>query len=97
MPVSRQPRRVLYSLLAVSLLLIGQSLAALHAGDHDDGTSRSATCAACVVVNLLSSACLDTGGVQDFAPLLSGVFAAHHRVFPSVEIRTPRQRGPPRI
>jgi hypothetical protein len=97
MPAFRQRTRLIYALLGVCLLVLGQNVAALHAGENDDGASRSATCAACVVVNLLSSACLDTGGVQDSAPLLSGVVAAHHRPFPSVEIRSPRQRGPPLI
>lgn len=97
MPAFRHRTRLLYGLLAVSLLVLGQNAAALHVGDHDDGASRSATCAACVVVNLLSSACLDTAGMRDSAPLLSGVVAAHHGACPSVEIRSPRQRGPPLI
>lgn len=95
MSALRQRTRLLYSLLAACLLLLGQNAAALHAGDHDDGASRSATCAACVVVNLLSSACVDTVGTDDPRPLVSGVAAARQVLPASVDIRTPRQRGPP--
>jgi len=96
MPLFRQRTRLFYGLLAACLLLLGQNAAALHAGDHDDGASRSATCAACVVVNLLSSACVDTSVAEDLQPLISGVAAARQTFPLSVETRTPRQRGPPR-
>jgi hypothetical protein len=95
MPAFRQRTRLFYGLLGACLLLLGQNAAALHAGDHDDGASRSATCAACLVVNLLSSACVDTIVAEDLQPPVSGVGGARHILPVSVEIRTPRQRAPP--
>lgn len=96
MPALRHTPRVIYGLLAVGLLLLGQSAAALHAGEHDDGVARSATCAACVVVNLLSSACVDSAVAADARPLVSGIQAAELVLPVSVETPAPRQRAPPR-
>lgn len=96
MPTPRQRARVIYGLLAAGLLLLGQNAAALHAGEHDDGASRSATCAACVAINLLSSACVDTPAGEHARPHVSGIPSAQHILLHSVEIRGPRQRAPPR-
>lgn len=96
MSAFRQPAQPLYGLLAACLLLLGQNAAVLHAGEHDDGASRSATCGTCIVVNLLSSACVDTGGEGDAQPLVSGIAAARQILSASIEILTPRQRAPPR-
>jgi hypothetical protein len=48
------------------------------------------------VVNLLSSACLDSAGAQDLPLLLSGIVTAQQTLNRSVETLAPRQRAPPR-
>lgn len=96
MPAFRPSARLLYGLLAVCLLVLAQNAAALHPGEHDDGIARSATCGACLVINLLSSACVDTTFADDPEPLVSGVDSINHALPTPVEALAPRQRAPPR-
>lgn len=96
MPLHRHRATWVNGLLAAGLLVLGQNAAALHPGEHEDGLSRGATCAACLVVNLLSSAVVDTAVVADALPQRSAVATAREILPVSLDVRSPRQRAPPR-
>jgi hypothetical protein len=87
--------RLLPGLLLAALLVAAQGALALHAFEHDPGTSQGKVCNTCVTASQLAAGSVDThtGDAPESAPQIFIPTAS--RGFESVHTATVRQRGPP--
>lgn len=83
------------STLLIVLLVGAHSGAIAHAYEHDPGSLQDTTCASCVTVGELSSACLDSGVAADIRVLNSRLEADQQLPVASISTLSARQRGPP--
>jgi hypothetical protein len=83
------------SVSLIALLIGAQTISIAHAYEHDPESVQGTACATCVSVNQLAAAAVDNG--QATAPRgFKSVFSNDRAVsIAVVELRAPRERGPP--